>query len=223
MTMPQKLQQELPQGLPRQIVLASGSQQRLALALAEGWEVRVVPPPEAIEASAAPRTQAESLEEYVLRLARTKGQAVADMTDMLDMADRAMESTIIACDTLSEVHGTALGKPADRADARRMLEMLSGRVHRVLTGVWLWRPKLTPHPPAEAVEESLLEMEPLSESFLEWYLDSGMWLGKAGACGFQDERLPLRLIEGSGSNVVGLPLERVRAMLATLDDTRRQP
>lgn len=218
--MPQKLHQELPQGLRRQIVLASGSQRRLALALAEGWEVRVVPPPEAIEASATPRTAAESLEEYVLRLARTKGQAVADMPDMADMA---MESTIIACDTLSEVHGTALGKPVDRADARRMLEMLSGSVHRVLTGVWLWRPERTPHPPAEAVEESLLEMEPLSESFLEWYLDSGMWLGKAGACGFQDERLPLRLVAGSGSNVVGLPLERVRAMLATLDDTCRQP
>jgi predicted house-cleaning NTP pyrophosphatase (Maf/HAM1 superfamily) len=44
-----------------------------------------------------------------------------------------------------------------------------------------------------------------------------MWRGKDGACGFQDERLPLRLVSGSGSNVVGLPLERVRAMLADLD------
>jgi septum formation protein len=65
--------------------------------------------------------------------------------------------------------------------------------------------------------ESLLEMGPLDDGFLDWYLDSGMWVGKAGACGFQDERLPLRLVEGSPSNVVGLPLELIRELLATLD------
>ena len=58
-------------------------------------------------------------------------------------------------------------------------------------------------------------------NLLEWYLESGMWQGKAGACGFQDERLPLRLVKGSGSNVVGLPLERIRTMLVTLDSHRQ--
>jgi len=178
--------------------------------------VQVVPPPEAIEAMAAPQAADESLEAYVLRLARAKGLAVAD---------RGIEGTILACDTLSEVDGTALGKPADRDDARRMLTLLSGRVHRVLTGVWLCRQRADSTSdtgfmrPLEAVEESLLEMGPLEGTLLEWYLDSGMWHGKAGACGFQDERLPLRLVAGSGSNVVGLPLERVRAMLADLDQT----
>ncbi|MCX7429749.1 MAG: Maf family protein [Planctomycetia bacterium] len=104
-----------------------------------------------------------------------------------------------------------------------MLTLLSGRVHRVLTGVWICRqqrasladgPSQRPH---ETVEESLLKMDPFEGSLLEWYLDSGMWQGKAGACGFQDERLPLRLVSGSESNVVGLPLERVRAMLDDLD------
>ena len=174
----------------------------------------VVPPPEAIEATAAPQGFEESLESYVLRLARAKGQAVASL---------GIEGTILACDTLSEVDGEALGKPADRDDARRMLTLLSGRVHRVLTGVWICRQQaaFTAGGPAqsllEAVEESLLKMDPFEGSLLEWYLDSGMWQGKAGACGFQDERLPLRLVSGSGSNVVGLPLERVRAMLADLD------
>jgi septum formation protein len=60
-------------------------------------------------------------------------------------------------------------------------------------------------------------MAPLEGPLLDWYLESGMWQGKAGACGFQDERLPLRLVTGSSSNVVGLPLERVRTMLAALD------
>ena len=195
-------------------MLASGSPRRRALALAEGWDVLVVPPPEAIEAEAAPQAADETLEAYVLRLARAKGQAVAAM---------GIEGPILACDTLSEVDGAALGKPIDRNDARRMLTQLSGRVHRVLTGVWLGclpAGGLTSGgllTPLEAVEESLLEMGPLEGALLDWYLDSGMWQGKAGACGFQDERLPLRLVTGSSSNVVGLPLERVRTMLAALD------
>jgi len=123
--------------------------------------------------------------------------------------------TLLACDTLSEVDGRPLGKPADRSDAERMLRSLSGRVHRVVTGVCLWqRPELDP---IEADAESILEMGPLDDDFLAWYLDSGMWAGKAGACGFQDERLPLRLVEGSPSNVVGLPLELIRELLAELD------
>jgi len=176
--------------------------------------VLVMPPPEAIEATAAPRGFEESLEAYVLRLARAKGQAVASL---------GIEGTILACDTLSEVDGIALGKPVDRDDARRMLALLSGRVHRVLTGVWICHQQRaslaagTAQRRLEAVEESLLKMDPFEGSLLEWYLDSGMWQGKAGACGFQDEHLPLRLVSGSGSNVVGLPLERVRAMLADLD------
>lgn len=179
--------------------------------------MQVVPPPETVEASAAARATDESLESYVIRLARVKGQAVAGM---------AIEGTILACDTLSEVDGTALGKPLDRDDARRMLLQLSGRVHRVLTGVWICQRQTASSPstpaerPLEAVEESLLEMGPLSDELLEWYLDSGMWKGKAGACGFQDERLPLRLVAGSASNVVGLPLERVREMLAEIDAKR---
>jgi len=204
----------MTQALRRRIVLASGSPRRRELALAEGWNVLVVPPPEAIEAEAAPQAADEPLEAYVLRLARSKGQAVAD---------QGIEGAILACDTLSEVDGVALGKPVDRDDARRMLMQLSGRVHRVLTGVWLGcrgRPNLengSLPPPLEAVEESLLEMEPIQGSLLDWYLDSGMWQGKAGACGFQDERLPLRLVKGSSSNVVGLPLERIRTMLAAMD------
>lgn len=197
-------------------MLASGSPRRRSLALAEGWELRVVPPPEQAEATAAPKADHESLEDYVIRLARTKGEAVAAT---------GVQGTILACDTLSEVDGIPLGKPADRDDARRMLTLLSGRIHRVLTGVWLRveSDRIGIRPPDEAVEESLLEMDPLEGPLLEWYLDSHLWQGKAGACGFQDERLPLRLVAGSGSNVVGLPLERVRAMLAASDRQLDRP
>jgi len=188
-------------------VLASRSPRRLQLAIAEGWSVTVIEPPEEAEADAPPRSPDETLADYVRRLALTKARAVAD-------APRAapLEGIILACDTLAEVDGRLLGKPADRDDARRMLRELSGRRHRVVSGVCVWpRPE---GPPRLGDAESVLEMGDLTGEFLDWYLDSGMWIGKAGACGFQDERLPLRLVAGSPSNVVGLPLELVRDMLA---------
>ena len=167
--------------------------------------MEVVAPPETAEADAAPRGPEESLEAYVCRLARVKAQAVAELV---------ASGTILACDTLSEVDGRPLGKPADRSEAERMLRSLSGRIHRVVTGVCLWqRPG---SPPLGAHAESILEMDPLDDGFLAWYLDSGMWQGKAGGCGYQDERLPLRVLRGSESNVVGLPLELVRVLLATI-------
>lgn len=166
----------------------------------------VAEPPESAEAGEPARGRDEPLERYVLRLARAKASAV--------IASGAV-GMILACDTLSEVDGVALGKPADRGDARRMLTMLSGRRHRVLSGVCLWRCPGSER--LEAAVESVLEMGPLSDELLGWYLDSGLWRGKAGACGFQDARLPLRLVSGSPSNVVGLPLETVTEMLERLD------
>jgi septum formation protein len=186
----------------RSIVLASRSPRRLELARGEGWLVTVVAPDAAVEDRQPPRGPAETLEAYVQRLARAKAEAVAST---------GVVGTLVACDTLSEVDGVALGKPADRDEARRMLESLSGKRHRVLSGVCVWRcPGGTPR---QAVAESLLQMGKLTEDFLEWYLESGLWRGKAGACGFQDERLPLALVSGSPSNVVGLPLETIRTLL----------
>lgn len=172
--------------------------------------MHVVAPPEEAESAAPPRGPNEPLEAFVRRLALAKAEAVAAA---------GHRGTLLACDTLSEVDGCILGKPADRADAERMLRTLSGRVHRVVTGVCLWqRPE---RDPIQAAAESILDMGPLDDEFLQWYLDSGMWQGKAGACGYQDERLPLRVLAGSESNVVGLPLELVRQLLAELD-TRGQ-
>ena len=189
----------------RRIILASGSPRRRALAEAEpGWNVRVIVPPDEVERAAAVRNPQEPLEGYVVRIARTKGESVRDRLEL------PPGDSLIACDTLSEVDGEPLGKPADRADARRMLSKLSGRRHRVVSGVWLWCGGRA----LEGHAESILRMDPLDEAFLDWYLDSGLWRGKAGACGFQDERLPLRLVSGSGSNVVGFPLELIRTLLA---------
>lgn len=189
----------------RQIVLASRSPRRLALATAAGWDVTVAVPPEAAEAGAPARGDQESLEDYVQRLAVAKATAVIAS---------GVFGTILACDTLSEVDGETLGKAADEREARQMLQRLSGRTHRVVTGICLWQTQPpttgnTGKAPVTAWDESILAMGDLTPAFLDWYLASGLWEGKSGACGFQDERLPLRLISGSPSNVVGLPLELI--------------
>ena len=184
------------------IILASRSPRRRQLATEAGWDIEAVPPPDEAEATAARRQPNESLEAYVVRLARAKAEAVVAT---------GLRGLILACDTLSEVDGRELGQAADRSEARLMLKSLSGKRHRVVTGVCLWHhPEC---PPLSATDESQLEMGPLDDDFLEWYLNSGLWRGKAGACGFQDEHLPLRLIAGSPSNVVGLPLELIDRMI----------
>ena len=193
------------------IILASRSPRRRQLASAAGWDIEAIQPPDEAEATAPRRQPDESLEAYVLRLARAKAEAV--------VATR-VRGLILACDTLSEVDGRELGQAEDRSEARRMLESLSGKRHRVVTGVCLWNyPDCTP---LLATDESQLEMGPLNNDFLEWYLDSGLWRGKAGACGFQDERLPLRLIAGSPSNVVGLPLELIERMIVESQGQARE-
>jgi septum formation protein len=189
----------------RSIVLASRSPRRLELARRAGWQVRVVPPPEAAERDAAMRLPKETPEAYVRRLAGAKASAVGAMVH---------RGTILACDTVGELDGVLLGKPADRDEAHRMLVALAGRSHRVITGMCVWRrPELEP---VFGHAESLLEMDPYPVGFLDWYLESRLWEGKAGACGYQDERLPLRLVSGSASNVVGLPLELLDQLLADM-------
>jgi len=194
---------------PLRIVLASGSPRRADLARAEGWHVTVAPPPDAAEADASERREHESLENFVIRLACVKAIAVANA---------GITGLLLACDTVGEVEGRVLGKPVDREDAERMLRALSGRTHRVVSGVCLWEvsPGEKQREPFTGHAESTLFLPPLEEPWIADYLASGLWRGKAGACGFQDGRIPLELLNGSPSNVVGLPLELVREMLGKI-------
>jgi septum formation protein len=181
------------------LILASGSPRRREIATAERWPLLVIEPPSDAEGLEPPKRPDESLEAFVVRLAAAKGRSVQSV---------APPGILLACDTLGEVEGVPLGKPVDEDDARRMLRRLSGRRHRVVTGTWLCR-----HPEGPvitAATESLLFMRELSEAFLEDYLAGGLWRGKAGACGFQDGVIPLELVAGSPSNVVGLPVETIR-------------
>jgi len=120
---------------------------------------------------------------------------------------------ILAADTTVVAGGSILGKPEDDADAVRMLEMLSGCDHEVLTGVALRRgPDILTH-----VERTRVRFLQLSAEEIAWYVATGEPRGKAGAYGIQG--LASRFVEqitGSYSNVVGLPVAQVYQLLCRL-------
>ena len=193
---------------PLRLILASQSPRRQELALAAGWDVVVVAPPEAAEASALPRQPDEDMPTYVTRLARIKAAAVAECSSGRDRA-------ILACDTVGEIDDQALGKPRNIIDAHRMIAAISGRSHRVFTGVSLWLPAASSPPcwhQREACAQSGVFLQPLSSEDIEAYIATGGWKGKAGGCGFQDGLLPLRLTSGSADTVVGLPVALVESL-----------
>jgi len=190
-----------PRALP--LVLASGSPRRSELMTAAGYAFTVWAPSDSAEDQPRP---GEPADQVVMRLAYQKA---ADVVSQLDNA------LVIGADTLGVCDDQLLGKPVDAADARRMLQLLSGRRHRVLTGICLWdvaaKRVLT-----EAVCTEI-EMMPLDAAAIEDHIDSHHWRGKAGGFGFQDGNDWLRIIDGSESNVVGLPMERLAELLTQFD------
>jgi septum formation protein len=95
-----------------------------------------------------------------------------------------------------------------------MLEWLSGRLHRVHSGLCVW--KVPGGQPNVRIAVTVLRMDPLTPGQLDDYLASGQWEGKAGAFGYQDRLGWVHVVEGSESNVVGLPMELLAEMLRNL-------
>ncbi|GAB6165987.1 Maf family protein [Thermostilla marina] len=187
---------------PERLILASNSPRRRQLLEEAGYRFEILPPADSAECGMC---SGESPWELVARLALAKAR---------DVAPRVTHGCILACDTVAECCGRILGKPRDRDHAEEILRFLSGRRHRVLSGICLWdRPSRDPWVEVEATE---LFMERLSDSQLKEYLDSGLWEGKAGAFGYQDRLGWVRVMKGSESNVVGLPMERLADMLSRL-------
>ena len=137
-----------------------------------------------------------------------------------DVVGKVRSGLVLACDTVAECEGVILGKPADTDHARQMLQRLSGTEHRVLSGLCLWQaPDGQPH---LRVAVTSLRMDTLSDDQLEEYLAGGGWKGKAGAFGYQDRLGWVHVVQGSESNVVGLPLELLAEMLADLQSESQQ-
>lgn len=187
---------------PAKLLLASSSARRRELMRAAGYRFEVVPPGESAECGLC---SGESPPELVARLAWQKAA---------DVAARFPEGTVIGCDTVAEFGGQALGKPRDEEHARSMLETLSGQVHRVYSGLCVWH--FPANEPDIRVARTVLRMDPLSPIQIEAYLATCDWEGKAGAFGYQDGLSWVHVLEGSESNVVGLPLELFKEMLAAV-------
>lgn len=185
------------------LILASQSPRRKELLSAEGYEFEVLVPSDDAESGEIP---GESISEMVTRLARQKAANVAS---------RIKQGIVIGCDTLAECRGKALGKPKDRNHAEQMLRWLRGERHLVHSGLCLW--KRPEDAVRVAVVTTTLQMDPITDAQLKDYLDSGQWQGKAGAFGYQDGNDWLHVIEGSESNVVGLPLECFAELLAEIN------
>jgi septum formation protein len=178
-----------------------------------GYDFTVIPPVD-INEDALPGEPPELL---VRRLALAKAQFTAQKLAHRSEGEAPAEpsanrpSLILACDTVAECSGQILGKPADRSDARRMLALLRGREHRVISGLCLWRLPAGDH--RLEIDITRLIMDPLSDQQLENYLNTNQWQGRAGAFGYQDGLDWVHILEGSESNVVGLPMELLTRML----------
>ena len=183
------------------LILASSSPRRRQLLTEAGYEYTVVPPSEAAETGPA-ASSSESPAELVARLAKQKAG---------DVAHRVRRGLVIGCDTVAECQGQILGKPKDRDHAKQMLSLLRGQQHRVFSGLCLWRMPDDRH--RVEVEITTLIMDVISDADLTAYLDTNQWQGKAGAFGYQDGLDWVHIVEGSESNVVGLPMELLRQML----------
>jgi septum formation protein len=172
----------------KRLVLASASPRRLALL----GQIGIIPDAVvAADIDEAPRPK-ERPRALALRLARAKAQAVDEP-----------DAVVIAGDTVVALGRRLLGKPRDQAEARAFLELLSGRSHRVLTGV-----AVAANGALRArVVETRVAFKVLSQTEIETYIESGEWRGKAGAYGVQGraERFVISIV-GSYSNIVGLPL-----------------
>lgn len=124
------------------------------------------------------------------------------------------ESVVLGADTLVFLDGTPLGKPADLEEARETLRFLSGRTHRVCTGVCLR------HPAGERLFSVITEVtfQALTESRIEDYISRVNVMDKAGSYACQEHgELIIERIDGDLNNVIGLPLEKVLEELSSLD------
>lgn len=184
------------------LVLASGSPRRRELLeqVAVRFEVRV---PDVDEAQRPDEDPAA----YVTRLAGDKASAVLQRWNDA----HAGPVVVLAADTTVELDGECLGKPVDATDAAAMLARLSGRTHRVITGVAVHT--VTDHTEQFALSTEV-RMTQLSLAAIDWYVSTGEPLDKAGAYAIQGAGgLFVSTIVGSYSNVVGLPLAETLAVL----------
>lgn len=186
---------------PTRLILASGSAGRRELIARLGipFEVRPAKVDEPLQAGTG------DARSYVAEIAWLKAAAVALHVD---------HGIVLAADTVGWLDGRPVLKPDDEADARRILTSLAGRRHELWTGVVLWR---RPDDLQLAWQEvSHVTMAPMSPAQLDEYIATRQWVGCSGAYAIREQGDPLLTVEGSVTNVIGLPMESLAARLPLL-------
>ena len=181
--------------LPK-LVLASGSPRRSEIMKSVGWEfTKDVPDIDESE------LEGEDPSTYVQRLAKEKAEAVAESHP---------NEIILAADTTVVIDDQIIGKPRDVDDARRMIRMLSGNWHEVLTGIAVMKDTSA----AVGMESTRVKFAPMNDAEIEFLVEKGDPLDKAGAYAVQAQAaLFIEGIEGDYWNVVGLPISLVYRMV----------
>jgi septum formation protein len=182
-----------------QLVLASRSPRRQELLREAGYQFEI-DPADVDEDEYSPDVLPAEL---AIRLARTKSHTVAT---------RRPDDVILGADTVVAFGDRVLGKPTDPADARAMLRLLSGTTHIVITGISVTR--RTAGFAHEQRVMSAVHMRPMTDTEIDRYVESGLWAGKAGGYGIQDNDPFVKRVAGCYTNIVGLPMTATRALLA---------
>jgi septum formation protein len=178
----------------KQIVLASASPRRSELLNTLGVDF-VVEPSHVVEKPFAE----EAPPDYIMRIARAKA---------VEVAGRRADGLVVGADTVVVLDGKILGKPSDEQDARRMLRLLSGKWHAVMTGVALY--DLESGKEAVDYAKTLVRFAQLSDAEIDWYVGTGEPMDKAGSYGIQGlASIFVDEIAGNYHNVVGLPIPLV--------------
>ena len=182
----------------RRLILASASPRRLDLLARIGVTPDAVVPADIDESV----PKGELPRQHALRLAREKAELVAA---------NEPDAFVLGADTVVCVGRRILPKVEDEATLRTCMKLLSGRRHRVLTGVALATPG---NGVRERLGETMIVMKRLSDCEIDYYASHGEWRGKAGGYALQGYgEVYVRYIAGSYSNVVGLPLAETRMLL----------
>ncbi len=180
------------------LVLASSSPRRQELLREAGYDF-VVSPADIDETDHPPGLSPGGIAEY---LALAKARAVAE---------RFPNDVILSADTVVACGDEALGKPADADDARRMLRLLGGSTHHVITGVAVQH--LVKNLLLQTVVTSAVHMRALTEVEVEAYIATNGWQGKAGGYGIQDDDPFVSRMSGDLTNIVGLPMRVTTGLL----------
>jgi len=184
------------------ITLASRSPRRADILRSVGWPFEVI-----VADIDETRYDGEAPTDYVRRLSLAKATVVASKIE---------EGLVLGADTTVAIDNHILEKPIDDEDARRMLRLLSGRWHEVLTAVALVRHGHE-RDPVVAVETTKVRFAELSDDEIDWYVSTGEPLDKAGAYGIQEKAaLFIEEIQGDYFNVMGLPVRLVYKLITTL-------